>query len=71
MSQKKRPSKPISGGARLVQSGKHPVLLGLTPEQRDIIGRAAKEDGRPLTQFFIHHGLAAAKRILRNMDARS
>ena len=60
----KTPKKPMSGGARIKASGKSPVLLGLPPEQKEMLQRAAELDGRPLTQFLIFHGLAAAKKIL-------
>jgi uncharacterized protein (DUF1778 family) len=58
------PRKQKSGGARLVESGRHPVQLGITSEQRDVLRKAAELDGRPLTQFMIFHGLAAAKKII-------
>jgi len=54
-----------SGGARLVSSGKRPVLLGLTPEQHERLSAAAESEGRPLTQFLAFHGLKAAESILR------
>ena len=59
--------KTLSGGARLISSGKSPVLLGLTPDQKVILRSAADADGRPLTQFLVFHGLVAAKKILRNL----
>jgi uncharacterized protein (DUF1778 family) len=65
---KKKPTgkkKQASGGARLTASGKVPVLLGLRPEQAEALRAAAEKDGRPLTQFLIFHGLAAAEKILK------
>lgn len=66
MPRPKKPTKQLSGGARLALAGKRPVNLGLTPEQHDTIREAAEKDGRPITQFLTHHGLAAAKKILDN-----
>ena len=57
-------SKQESGGARLMRSGKKPVTLGLHKKVHATIKRAAKVDGRPVTQFLEFHGLQAAERIL-------
>lgn len=57
----KRPS----GGARLTEKGYRPVLLGLKPDDHDILKRAALSERRPLTQFLLFHGLEAAKKIMR------
>ncbi len=65
MAKKTKAAKPTSGGARLKASGRHPVLLGLMPDQLATARAAANADGRPLTQFFVHHGLAAAEKILK------
>lgn len=40
--------------------------LWISPEDIDIFRRAAEIDGRSLTQFFLHHGLTAARKILKN-----
>ena len=56
--------KPLSGGARMKASGKHPVLLGLTTDEREFLRRAAELDGRPLTQLFMFHTFAAARKII-------
>lgn len=56
--------KQASGGAKLKAAGKHPVLIGLTADQREKIQEAAATDGRPVTQFLVYHGLMAAKKIL-------
>lgn len=63
---KKPPGRPkqISGGARLTASGRKPILLGVTQAELDTIRQAAQIDRRPVTQFLILHGLAAAERIL-------
>lgn len=60
-----------SGGARLKAAGRHPVLLGLTPEQRAKIQAAAAADNRPVTQFLVHHGLAAAEKILEKFPKKA
>lgn len=64
----KKPEKPEkpqkSGGARLVESGKKPILLGPTKSEHEILKSAAEKEGRPVTQFLLFHGLKAAKKIL-------
>lgn len=62
-------AKPASGGARLIASGRRPVLLGLTADQHATIETAAKAERRPVTQFLLHHGLAAAEKILGNLSS--
>lgn len=57
---KKRPST----SATMAKAGFRPALLWLNPEQREKIETASKADGRPMTQFLIHHGLKAAEKIL-------
>jgi hypothetical protein len=54
--------KQRSGGARLVASGKKPMLLGLTPEQHEEIRLAALSEERPMTQYVIHHVVAFARK---------
>jgi uncharacterized protein (DUF1778 family) len=56
-----------SGGTRLVEAGKKPVLLGLTPEQHEKISAAAEHEHRRITQFLTHYGLRAAEKILKNL----
>lgn len=56
-----------SGGARLVEAGKKPVLLGLTPEQHEKIAAAADHEHRRITQFITHYGLRAAEKILKTL----
>jgi uncharacterized protein (DUF1778 family) len=67
MAKKKSTGKPkqASGGARLKAAGKVAVLLGLRPDQAATLRAAAEKDGRPLTQFLVFHGLAAAEKILK------
>jgi len=59
------PKKPKSGGARLAEAGKRPMLLGWTPEDRAIIEQAARLDSRPMATFVQVHALAAAKKIIQ------
>ena len=63
--------KRISGGGQLARSGKKPVLLGLTEEQHATLRDAAAADGRPMTQFLVFHGLAAAKKILEKIPKKA
>ena len=63
-----RPQQPTSGGARLKAAGKRAMLLGWPPEEAAAIEPAAKEDGRPMSQFVMHHALVAAKRILKKSE---
>lgn len=65
---RKHQEKPVSGGARLIAAGRHPVLLGPTEEQHARLAQAAKVDGRPLTQFLLFHGLVAAEKILKKIE---
>ena len=59
-------TKKPSGGAALMSSGKIPVLLGLRPDEAELIRAAAATEHRPVTQFLTHHGLLAAEKILKN-----
>lgn len=60
----KKKTKQASGGARLVASGKIPMTLGLTTEERDLIRQAASAEGRhAMTEFVLHHALEAARKI--------
>ncbi len=65
------PKKQASGGARLKASGKHPVLVGFNDDQFALLREAAKADGRPMTQFLMFHGLAAAEKILKKLSKDS
>ncbi len=66
MTRAKKAPRQASGGARLKAAGRHPVTLGLTPAQRDLIRAAAEKDGRPMTQILLRGGLALAEKILEN-----
>lgn len=55
---------PATSSARMKAAGKTPSLLWLDPDQRRTVEEAAAIDGRPMTQFLLHHGLTAAKKIL-------
>lgn len=66
----KKKSAQASGGARLKASGKWPQLLGWPERDRALIEEAAEADGRPLTQFVMHHAREAAKKILEKSANR-
>lgn len=55
-------SRPESGGARLIRSGRTAVLLGLTPDEVELIDRA--RDLAPRTRFIVRAAIEEAKRIL-------
>jgi uncharacterized protein (DUF1778 family) len=57
-------AKPESGGARMIRTGRKPILLGPTEAEKEILDRAAAIDGRKTTPFVLHHALVAAKKIL-------
>lgn len=59
------PTKKPSGGAALMAAGKRPVTFGLLPDQLDQIDRAMELSGiMSRSQFFIYHGLTAARQII-------
>lgn len=53
-----------SGGSRLIASGKKPILLGPSAEEKLLLESAAKKVGVYTTEFVLMHALRAAKRIL-------
>lgn len=53
-----------SGGARMKAAGKSPILLGVTPEEKQLIQKAADLERRRMTEFLLFHGLAAARKII-------
>ena len=59
-------TKPPSGGRKLMDAGRKPILLGATEAEHDLLRQAAEAERRPITQFLLHHGLVAAKKILKN-----
>lgn len=58
----RKPRQQPSGGKRLADSGKKPMLLGWTPEQWELISRAAKRYGLARTQYVMMHALKAAEK---------
>ena len=60
--------RPKSGGARLIESGRKPMVIGWTPEQHEKISAAATADSRRMTQFVMYHALKAADKILKNLS---
>ena len=56
--------KPLSGGAKLMASGKRPMSLGWPPDELAKIRQAAKKSGQYMTQFVVHHALMAAEEII-------
>jgi uncharacterized protein (DUF1778 family) len=67
----RKPQRQRSGGARLLASGRRPVTLGVEPSDHDTLRKAAQLDRRPITQFLIHYGLVAAKKILEKSGESS
>lgn len=61
----KQKPKPTSGGGRLMAAGKRPMTLGLSPEQSELIEKAAEQEGRPMTNFVLYHALEHARAILK------
>jgi uncharacterized protein (DUF1778 family) len=61
---KKKPRRQLSGAAKMRQSGKHPILLGVTPEDLELLRQAAALERRPVAQFVVFHSLAAAAVLL-------
>ena len=56
--------KPLSGTARMKAKGLSGFSLYLSAEQKKTIKKAAKLDGRSMTQFLIYHGVKEATRII-------
>jgi uncharacterized protein (DUF1778 family) len=61
---KKGPKRPPSGAAKMKAAGRRGILLSVTPEQHTLLARAAFVELRPLSQFLLFHGVAAAKTSL-------
>jgi hypothetical protein len=70
MPRQRKPSKDArgqhSGGRRLVEYGKRPMLLGLHPGERSLIERAAAQVELPMTTFVLAAAVRAAEKILGN-----
>lgn len=56
--------KPPSGTARQKAKGLKGFSLYLSDEQKETLKKAAKLDGRSMTQFLIYHGIKEASRII-------
>ena len=56
--------KPLSGTARQKAKGLKGFSLYLSDEQKEALKKAAKLDGRSMTQFLIYHGVKEATRII-------
>lgn len=56
--------KPLSGTARMKARGLKGFSLAMTPQQKELLEKAATLDGRSLTQFLIYHGLRQAEKII-------
>lgn len=65
MTTKKKPApKRESGGARMLASGKKPIMIGLTHDEHDMVRQAADLVGRPMAQLAKFVLMSEAKRIL-------
>jgi uncharacterized protein (DUF1778 family) len=62
----KKKRKQMSGGAKLKAAGKRAILLGVTPDQFDILKLAASLEMRPVTQFVTFHAVQAAEKLISN-----
>ena len=62
MSDKKKAETKRAGYA--TRAGRTPIGVTVSPEEHAIIREAAEIDGRPMSQFMLRAGLAAAKKIL-------
>ncbi len=68
MTKKSTKKKALSGGARLMGGGLKPIVCGMTPAEHELLRRAAEAEHRPMTQFLLFYGLAAAEKILKKRD---
>lgn len=50
--------------AYATRSGRTPIGVTASPEEHALIREAAEIDGRPMSQFVLRAGLAAARKIL-------
>ena len=55
-----------SGSAAMARTGKHPLGIWLTPEERETLREAARLDGRKMAGLVKTAALKAAARIIRN-----
>lgn len=58
------PKKPPSGHAKMKASGRRAIMLAVSPEQHDLLTRAAAREMRPVSQFVTFHAVQAATAIL-------
>lgn len=58
-------AKRMSGGKRITEAGRRPILAGFEPADHDKIRKAAGLERRTMTQFFIFHTVAAAEKVLK------
>jgi uncharacterized protein (DUF1778 family) len=63
MAQKKKPASKSSSATHKA-AGRRPSLIWFDDEDRATIQAAAKAEHRPMTQFVVHHSLAAARKIV-------
>ncbi len=57
------PRKQASGGARMMATGKKPLLLFLTVEQHALIKRVADHLNEPMTRFVINQALYYGRQL--------
>lgn len=63
-----KPSKSLSGGARMKAAGLKAILVGYNAEDLAVLERAAAIEGRTLTNFTHFHTMQAAKRVVQEND---
>lgn len=56
--------KRISGSDQLINKGKLPILIGLTPEDKEAVIKAAALDDRKMGVFIAHHIARVAREML-------
>lgn len=64
---KKQKRKQLSGGAKMKAAGKKAILLGVTPEQLEVLRRAAAVELRPVSQFVVYYALKAAEDVTKDL----
>lgn len=53
-------AKKKTGSARMIENGKKPVLIWLTPDEHGMIRDAAFREGRALANYVKYHSLRIA-----------
>ena len=56
--------KRLSGAAQMKASGKSAVLIGLTPDEKEVIQQAAALSRQSMASFIALHAARAAKKIV-------